>query len=658
MGAANLATAMKPTPFALALLAFMNLSAPLAAQLRLPPLLGEGAVLQRRAAVPIWGWAAPGSGVTVAFGGQAHSTRADAEGAWQVLLPPMEAGGPHTLTVEAGGERIERRDVLVGDVWVASGQSNMEWVLNDAAGGTAAAAAADDPHLRHFKVPRAFASTPQPVLPGGAWEKADADHAGGFSAVGYHFARTLREHHDVPIGLLHASWGGSRIEAWMPGAAQGLGPEALARVLAADAEKEQQVLEALRARVGGPLPTTDEGLVDGVAHWADPDLDIAAWTTIPVPALWEDAGYPGMDGVAWYRTTFTLTAEEARQGATLGLAYVDDSDRAYVNGQEVGGLTNAWNQVRRYQLPPATLRAGVNVLAVRVDDSGGGGGIYGDAEGLFVEAGGQRQLLAGEWLFRVGKVLPITSARHHMPTLLYNAMVYPAHRFPIAGVIWYQGESNADTPEDAVAYRTLLPGLIRAWRAAWGQPDLPFLWAQLANFHAADAQPPATSNWALVRESMTETLRLPHTAQAVLIDVGDAGDIHPRDKQTVGERLALAARHVAYGESVVFSGPVYSSHAVEGHQVRVRFQHVGGGLMARGGNAVSGFALAGEDGVWHWAEGRIEADAVVVESPQVSQPVAVRYAWADNPDRANLYNAEGLPAIPFRTDAPGRFGAH
>jgi len=623
-----------------------------AAQLRLSRLIGDRMVMQRDAAVPVWGWAAPGNEVVVTFDGTTHTARADTAGSWTVTLPAMPAGGPHAMSVAAAGERIQLRDILVGDVWVCSGQSNMEWTVADARNGAREIAAAHDRQIRHFKVPQSWAEQPEPTLAGGSWEVADPEHVGAFTAVGYFFARELRETVPVPIGLINTSWGGSRIEPWMSAGALQLDAAALERMMREERAHQRGVLDSLRARIGG-LPERDAGLVNGAALWADPALDDASWATIAVPGAWEQAGYEGMDGVAWYRTTFDLTDEEARAGVRLGLGMVDDSDVSYVNGREVGRTENAWSKARVYTVPAASLRAGRNVVAVRVEDTGGGGGIQGGPELLYVEAGGRRRPLAGMWKLKVGAMQVRPDGQHinKVPTVLYNKMVHPLLPYPVKGAIWYQGESNADRYEDAVAYRPLFANMIRDWRRAWNVGDFPFLWVQLANYMAVDSQPAQRSAWAALRESQSAALALPNTAQAVAIDLGETGDIHPRNKQDVGQRLALAARKVAYGQNVVHSGPVHRRHEVKDGRVVIEFDHVGGGLVGEGERgAVRGFAIAGADRRFVWADAEVDGDRVVVWSDRVPDPVAVRYAWGNNPLHANLYNREGLPASPFRTD--------
>jgi sialate O-acetylesterase len=335
----------------------------------------------------------------------------------------------------------------------------------------------------------------------------------------------------------------------------------------------------------------------------------------------------------------------------LGLGMIDDSDEAWVNGQLVGGTTNRWSTPREYRVAPQVLQQGINHLAVRVTDTGGGGGIHGDANLVYVQPqGAARRALAASWKFRTATVtVAMQDDKNQIETLLFNQMVLPLQPYPLRGVIWYQGESNANTSEQAHRYRDQFATLIRAWRADWEQPDLPFLWVQLANFRSG-ADTATHSPWAMLRESQSRTLSLPATAQVVTIDIGNPTDIHPRNKQEVGRRLALAARHVSYGESLVFSGPVYRTAKFDGGNVHVEFDAQGSALAVRGGQAVQGFEVAGDDHRFHPAHAVIAGNSVVVSSDAVAQPRAVRYAWSDNPEQANLLNREGLPASPFRTD--------
>lgn len=625
-----------------------------APSLRLTRLISNGVVLQRGARIPVWGWAAPGARVRVDLDGRSATAVADGAGRWKAMLPRVPAGGPYRLTARAGSERADVSDVLVGDVWVASGQSNMEFPLAQARDAARTIAAAHDSLLREFKVPVSYAERPSDELAGGSWSPADPAHVGAFSAVAYFFARDLRAAEHIPIGIVNSTWGGSAIETWTSAGAQRLPPDAGAKGLAAERTRLDSVTAMLRQRYGNL--TTDPGLTAAGAPWADPSLDDARWASIAVPSLWENAGYPELDGIAWYRTTFALTAADLDRPASLSLGPIDDDDITWVNGVEVG-RTRGYNVPRTYAVPRAALRAGANVIAVRVVDGGGGGGIWGNPTGVALDVGGARRSLAGRWRFRIGQLaLGLDGQRvNKVPAITYDKMIVPILPSAIKGVIWYQGESNANNDAQARPYGAQLRTLITSWRASWNdgaEPRFPFFWVQLPNFGVPDSMPtPSGGSWAVLRESMAQALALPATGQAVTIDVGEAENLHPTDKYDVGHRLALVARRVAYGEPVVSSGPTYASHTVANGRVTVRFANAAGGLVSRApGGRVGAFAVAGADHRFVWANARVEGDHVVVWSDQVPSPVAVRYAWANAPVGATLYNRAGLPAAPFRTD--------
>lgn len=620
------------------------------ARVELPVLFSDGAVMQRERSLPVWGWASPGAKIQVDFDGRRATATAAADGAWRVELPAHAAGGPYTLKVSGDGGTVTVQDVLVGDVWLASGQSNMEWPLSQSDGAQVEIARADDPLIRHFKIPTSWSEKPETRLAGGQWRAASPQTVGEFSAVGYYFARELRAATGVPIGIINSSWGGSSIEAWMGADMLGMNTAGLAEKLnrkrAADAVVEARTHELLARWRTVPADTQ---------AWAGSELDESEWGDIQAPGSWESQGYAGMDGIAWYRTAFELSAREIGGELVLGLGQIDDSDEVWVNGQRVGGMEKSWNVPRVYRVPASVLRAGLNTIAVQVTDIGGGGGVTGSADQLYLQpVGGKRRSLAGEWKFRTAKVVvSMQNDKNQVDTALYNQMIRPLEPYPLSGVIWYQGEANASA-EGAYRYRDQFAAMIRGWRKDWSQPELPFLWAQLANWKSGgdrvEAGRVVDSPWAVLRESQSATLALPATAQAVIIDVGAPDDIHPTDKRTVGHRLALAARHVAYGEKLVYSGPAYRAMTVEDHRAVLSFDLQGSALAARGGgDAVHGFEIAGADHVFHPAQARIVGDTVVVHSSKVPQPAAVRYAWRDNPEDADLVNREGLPASPFRT---------
>jgi len=628
------------------------LVAPLVAQARveLPLVFGDGAVLQRDQPMHVWGWSGPRAHVQVQFDQSKADVIADAEGRWHAVLPAHAAGGPFELSVYSGQDEAVSHDLLVGDVYLASGQSNMEFELYKARNATAEIAHATDGAIRQIKIPDSWGTQPSDHLPGSHWVAAAPDTAAQFSAVAYFFAREIRADQQVPIGIINSSWGGSRIEPWMDAATAGVQPaEVKARVERNDATEAKAITATRQHLQRWPDVIGATGADASQARYAATNLDEHDWEPIPVPAYWESVGYYDMDGVAWYRTTFELSATEAATGVTLGLGMIDDSDHTWVDGQLIGATDNAWNVPRAYRVAPGMLRAGRHALAIRVDDLGAGGGIHGDAALLYIQpAHGARHAFPGPWLFRPEAVsLVPTQDKNQIATLLYNRMIHPLLPLAIRGVIWYQGEANA-TDEDAFKYRDQFTALIRQWRRDFGQPALPFLWVQLANFKQG-ADTATSSPWAMLRESQSGALALPHTAQAVTIDVGNPDNIHPTDKQTVGHRLALAARLIVYGESLLYSGPAYRSMMIEGAAIRLRFTSAGSALQTRG-DALAGFTVAGADRHFHAARARINGDDVVVQADGVSAPVAVRYGWSENPADANLINAAGLPASPFRTD--------
>ena len=613
----------------------------------LPRIFSNGMVLQRDQPILVWGRCDGCERVVATFAGTAAEARADTKGHWRVELPAQAAGGAYVMHVDDGTHSKEFRDVYVGDVWLASGQSNMEWPIVSANDADTEMARATDALIRHFKVPHSWSVEPEWQLAGGEWVASSPMAAADFSAVAHFFARELRKSTGVPIGIIDSTWGGSRIEAWMDIGALGGDRADIESSLRAMTESEEQILVETRRNLAlfPDMPADSAG-------WEAPAIDDAKWTVIDAPGSWEGAGWAGMDGEAWYRTTFTLNEEEAAAGALLlGVGRIDDSDTTWVNGIHVGETTMQYDKPRRYVVPQSALRAGENVVAIRVVDTGGGGGIHGHADELFVQpAGGVSRALGTAWKFRPARVtVSLGDGKNQKATLLYNAMIHPLQPLPVRGVIWYQGESNADEVSHALRYRDQFPEMIRRWRTQWGQPELPFLWAQLASF-GSGKDSAQQSPWATLRESQSTTLSLPSTAQVVTIDIGDVADIHPRNKQDVGRRFALAARHVAYGENVVHSGPVFSGMQIERGVAELSFNTGSSELAIRDGGVLSGFQLAGNNRQFHPAEAEIVGDRVLVRSDAVPSPVAVRYAWSDAPLDANLVNDAGLPASPFRSD--------
>lgn len=628
----------------------------------LHPLFSDQAVLQRGKPVALWGWAAPGAEVTVTLAGEglanaSATVTAAANGRWQAALGPFAAGGPYVLGARSGTASVEAKDVLVGDVWLCSGQSNMEMQVATSDNAAEEKKNANWPQIRHIRVERTNVATPQELIRG-QWKAATPDNVLGFTAAGYFMARKLHQDLQVPIGLVHSSWGGTRAESWTSA-------EALATL--PDQAKALADFQALSKRLDLQKTSTGKDFAELITEWYavnDPgtgatepwstaQLDASTWTAAALPAQLEDAGAipAAWDGTVWLRRTVELPAADAGRPAMLFLGRIEDAATVWVNGQQVGDSDQPGD--RRHPVPAKMLTAGTNSIAVRLTDVAGKCGIIGKPEAMsLIPQGGTAVPLAGEWRVRTGvelnkaPALPLRLAARPDVTTLYNGMIAPLVPMSLTGAIWYQGESNAG---NAAGYRALLPVMIADWRARFGQGDFPFLIVSLASFMKREPQP-MEQRWAELREAQAMVAKsVPACGLAIAIDIGDERNIHPTNKQEVGRRLALAAEAIAYQQPVVWSGPWYAGMAVEDGRIRLRFDHLGGGLASSDDKPLVGFAIAGEDRVWVWADAVIDGDTVVVSSPTVAKPVAVRYAWANNP-ACNLMNKAGLPAVPFRTD--------
>lgn len=631
------------------------------AEVRLPAIIGDNMVLQQGTKVRIWGNAKAGERVTVTFQNKSAETVADIQGRWQIFLGPLKSGGPAELIVK-GDNTLTIKNVLVGEVWLCSGQSNMEWPLANTIGATETLAHANYPEIRMFRVEHHTSAELLTDLEG-HWIVTTPDEAAHFTAVGYFFGRELYQHLRVPIGLIDSSWGGTPAEAWTSHDALVSSPEL------------KPILDRYQSSLN-MLPQAKEAYAQALAQWeeknlyvdagnkgealgyADPATSTTDWSKMDLPQQFETAGLL-IDGAVWFRRVLELPESWAGKDLVLNLTPIDDQDITYFNGKKVGSIgretPNSYMVPRKYVVPGSLVHGGRNVIAVRVFDSAGEGGFSRGGAMSIGPNDGEVISLRGAWDYKVELALEpkhpdwgsrpeaVGVSNQNNPSVLYNAMIAPLVPFAIRGAIWYQGESNAGR---AYQYRTLFPIMIRNWRSAWGH-DFPFYFVQLANWHANRAEPDE-SDWAELREAQTMTLREPQTGMAVTIDIGDENDIHPRNKLDVGRRLAAWALAGTYGEKVIPSGPLFDRFTVEGDRVRLRFKH-GVGLKTSDGGPVKGFAIAGEDRRFVWADARIDGNAVVVSSPKVLKPVAVRYGWADNPI-ANLYNGAGLPASPFRTD--------
>ncbi len=622
-------------------------------QLRLPGLISDGMVLQRDTDVRIWGWAAAGEEISIKFIDREYKTAAGRDGRWQVTLSGLRAGGPYQM--EIGASRvITVKDILVGEVWVCSGQSNMEMMMErvkDQYPGETANCG--NPEIRHFTVPLTYNfKGPEPGIEGGCWEAADRESIYRFSAIGYFFAKAIHERYGVPVGFIKAAVGGSPIEAWLSEEALKKFPENLERAIKfRDDEYVNAILKGDEIAVNAwyaSLDKNDLGTRPEDVPWYADQYDTSQWPDMTLPAGFEKEGLADFCGVIWFRREIDVPEEMLNKPARLWLGRIVDSDRTYVNGVFVGEVTYQYPP-RKYDIPPDLLRKGKNTITVRVVSNTGIGEFISDKP-YYLTDGEHTIDLKGEWKYKVGAVcapLPETTFVHWNPVGLYNGMLAPLTDYTVKGSLWYQGEANTSKPGE---YYCLMKALIEDWRRKWDQPVFPFLYVQLPNYGPAQAQP-SESQWAELREAQLKALEIPDTAMAVTIDVGEWNDLHPLKKKDVAGRLALAARKIAYGEDIVFSGPVYKGMKIVGNKVIIDFSGTGGGLEVKNDTQLRHFAVAGPDYKFVWAKAVIENDSVVVWNETVLKPAAVRYAWADNPTGANLINAEGLPASPFRTDS-------
>jgi sialate O-acetylesterase len=631
----------------------------LQANIRLPALVSDGMVLQRDTKLIIWGWASPREKVLVKFNKITVNAVANSEGSWEITLPPMKAGGPYTMEVK-GNNTIVINNILLGDVWFCSGQSNM--VLNmervkerypdDIA-------SANFPEIRNFFIPTASdAATVHKELPAGKWISSSPENVLSFGAVTFFFARSIYNVYKVPVGIINSSVGGTPIEAWT--SEEGLKgfPRMISRIKKLkDTTYLNQVLRSAGKRPGpGNEPgsysmSADKGM-SGPIFWYDISYVPEGWYKYWLPGYWDDQGVKGLNGIVWFRKEINVPESMTGKPAKLFLGRIVDADNVYVNGVLSGSITYQYPP-RRYNLPAGLLKTGKNIIVIRVTNNSGKGGFV-PGKLYYLVAGRDSIDLRGDWLYKVGQVFrPVTSgsgtgspviSMQNEPTGLYNTMVAPLINYRIKGILWYQGEANTNKPTE---YQQLLPALINDWRNKWEEGLIPFIFVQLPNFMEVQYLP-SESQWAELRFGQFKSLSVPNTAMAVTIDVGEWNDIHPLEKKVVGERLALAARKLAYGnEEIVYSGPLYKSAVKDGDRIIIEFDHIGSGLVAKGGDDLNYFAIAGADGRFVWAEARISNNRVIVWSDEIKDPVCVRYAWADNPEGANLYNVEGLPASPF-----------
>lgn len=629
--------------------------------MKLTPLLSDHAVVQRHQTIPVWGWTEqPHTRLQATLGASHAEGISGDDGRFLLRLPALEAGGPYDLTVESldGSERLQVRDLLVGEVWLASGQSNMQWEMSQCSHAEEVRQSHPG-QIRMINVGRRADLAPQSSVQG-QWECSSPETTGQFSAVATFFGNRLQAALDVPVGIIHASWGGSPIEAWISRERLLRNPDTRHWVEEYERIAHSRLGWSERLQDRLPVDPGNTGLTEG---WHQPDFDDIGWGTMPVPGFWQQHGH-NYSAVIWFRRRVKLPPAMVGRDLTLHLGAVDKHDITYAGGVEVGRTGSGFDtaphdRIRTYPIPAAQTRDGELVIAVRAYSFMYAGGLTGPAETMRItlqgDENGESVPLAGDWRFAVEHDLGFVDltlrglghGNHQSPYLLFENMIQPLLPVGIAGAIWYQGEANAG---DAAKYRRLLRDLIEDWRHCFGVGDFPFGVVQLPNYQEpAEYQP--DSLWARMRAAQAAVLELPRTGLAVTIDCGEAGDIHPKDKKTVGLRLARWALAEVYGREALAGGPLYEDQRVEGNRIRLFFRNVGGGLALKHGEQVQTLVIAGKDLCFRPAQSALDGRTLLVWHDQIEAPVAVRYAWADNPAAANLMNTQGEPAGPFCTEA-------
>lgn len=631
-----------------------------AQEINISPLFGDGMVLQRDKSIPVFGNTDPNAKISITFRSQTAETLADSKGKWQVNLEAEPFGGPDELLIKTESKQLVIKDVYVGEVWICSGQSNMEmpmlsnWAHVDNAEKEVAEAYDSKIHL--FVVDRNTSFHPLQEMTSTGWKVCTPQTVADFSATAYFFGRNLSNSLNMPIGLIQTAWGGTVAEAWTSG--ETLKTLADFKEKVVEMEKNSSDKEEIKKKYQKDLEALfletarlDKGIEGKDTLYSAFDLDDSDWIEMNLPGMVESTKIGSIDGVIWFRKTLKITKEDAQKINSLHIAAPDDSDETWLNGVKVGESTE-WDVPRVYSLPKGLVKAGKNTITVRLTDWRGAGGFMGEASHFaFTAEENVRIELANHWKVKVGydmrdvKTMPVQPNEPNQPSVLFNGMINPLIPYAFKGVIWYQGESNVGRAEQ---YGKLFPAMINDWRAQWEAGKFPFLFVQLATYLKRNTQP-VEDSWSELREAQRQTLKLENTGMAVTVDIGDAENIHPGNKQDVGKRLALWARNRVYAENIPYCGPSYKSMQLKKSSLVVEFNHCYQGLKTSDQRELTGFAIAGKDGVYHWAKAKINGDNIILNSDQVTKPISVRYAWSSNPD-CNLINSAEIPASPFQAN--------
>lgn len=620
--------------------------------LEIAGIFGDHMVIQRDVTIPIWGWAKPNVEVTVSLGDSIQIIKSDQYGKWEVIYTPRAAGGPISLSVSDRSKNILLTDIYFGDVWLCSGQSNMEMQVYRTKDAKKEVLSANDNFIRHVKIPHSSSIKKQEHFDDKIedWKPTNPQNVEMFTGVGYYFARELRKSLDIPIGLVNSSSGGTTIERWM--STESLEPfdtvNEYSNSLAKNKKTKYERYHKLKKRYPHLKLDVPESETSHDNQFLNSTFAIDTWDTLTTLDSYFDQGYGNFAGVAWLRKDFALFDDQVQSKVILDLdVFKDNVLNIWINGVSITETTDQSAIFPNHIIDKTTIRKGTNTLVIKLSIT----------EGQFLGAKNERTPgiitdaelieLQENWCFKLDSYNPRFESRV-IRSDLYNEMIHPLTKFPIKGILWYQGEANRFSPDEAYEYRSKFTNLICDWRAKWGQGDIPFLFVQLANFDSKNN--PYQEYWEIIRSSQSQALELPNTAQVVTIDIGNAHDIHPRNKQDVGKRLSLCALKMAYETEIIYSGPDYQSYHIKNNKVLVSFDSKSSLITTRNGSEVLGFTIAGKDRIFHPAKAKIKGDNVIVFSKVVKKPLAVRYAWENNPEHANMINKEGLPMAPFKTD--------
>lgn len=626
---------------------FFLLPLAVCAQIKLPKLISDGMVLQHSENLKIWGWAAPGEKVELHFNNKNYTAKANTAGEWTIQLSPQKAGGPYTMTFSAGNT-ITISNILFGDVWLCSGQSNMELTMQRLIDRYPKEATAENENIRQFLVPDiANFKNQQTDLNSGEWKSLSPKTINDFSGVAYFFACSVYKKHHIPIGIINAALGGSPAQAWISEKGLKKFPDYLKEAHLYKNDKLIAEIEEENANINtewySELNAKDEGLKEG---WKAKEYDDSGWDEMKIPGYWADTSTGNVNGAVWFRKTIDVPKTMTGIPVKLELGRIIDADSVFVNNTFVG-TTSYQYPPRKYKLAANILQPGKNTITIRVINNSGRGGFVLDKDYRLITSKDTIKL-DGIWKYRTGCIMPAIKPQttiRFKPSGLFNAMIAPLQSYTIKGALWYQGESNTGKPQE---YFDLMKTLITDWRTGWKQ-DFPFIYVQLPAF-MEEKPNPQESNWALLRDEQAKILSVTTTAMAIAIDLGEWNDIHPLNKKEVGERLALQAEKLVYGnKEIIASGPTVGFIKKENNKLVISFNNVGSGLVIKGNDKLKYFAIAGKDKKYVWASAVINNNnEVIAWSDSIPDPEYISYAWADNPAGANLYNKEGLPAAPFR----------